>query len=67
MNNSFGSAFRIMTSGESHGIALKVIIDGAPDGIPIDSCLYRGPQPPPNQSMISTAGKECNISKICNL
>ena len=33
--NSFGQAFRITTFGESHGIALGVIIDGCPPRLPL--------------------------------
>ena len=34
--NTFGEAFRVTTFGESHGIALGVIVDGFPAGIEID-------------------------------
>ncbi len=34
--NTFGSAFRITTFGESHGAALGVVIDGCPAGLPLD-------------------------------
>lgn len=34
--NSFGSQFKITTFGESHGIALGVIIDGMPGGVKIN-------------------------------
>lgn len=34
--NSFGTLFRITTFGESHGVALGVIIDGCPAGLPLD-------------------------------
>lgn len=34
--NAFGTIFRIMTYGESHGAALGVTIDGCPAGIPLD-------------------------------
>lgn len=33
--SSFGNIFRITTWGESHGIALGVVIDGCPAGIPL--------------------------------
>src|SRR4051794_25958499 len=32
-SNSFGSVFRITTWGESHGIAIGVVIDGCPAGL----------------------------------
>jgi chorismate synthase len=34
--NSFGQCFRITTFGESHGIALGVIIDGCPPNLPLN-------------------------------
>lgn len=37
--NEFGSRFRMMTFGESHGPALGVVIDGCPAGIPFDQDL----------------------------
>jgi chorismate synthase len=36
MQNSFGAKFRFTTFGESHGIALGVIVDGVPAGLKID-------------------------------
>ena len=33
--NSFGKIFRISTFGESHGVALGVIVDGCPAGLPL--------------------------------
>lgn len=35
-SNSFGTLFRITTFGESHGLAIGVVIDGCPPGLPID-------------------------------
>lgn len=34
--NTFGSAFRITTYGESHGAAVGVVIDGCPSGLSLD-------------------------------
>jgi chorismate synthase len=34
--NTFGRTFRITTFGESHGMALGVVIDGCPPNIPLD-------------------------------
>ena len=58
--NIFGSAFRISTFGESHGLGLGVIIDGCPAGLPIhaefiESELQRRR---PGQSKIVTQRKE---------
>ena len=33
--NTFGQAFRVTTFGESHGVALGVIIDGCPPRLPL--------------------------------
>jgi len=35
--NSFGHLFQIHTFGESHGVALGVLVDGCPAGVPFDS------------------------------
>jgi len=34
--NTFGNIFRIMSFGESHGVAVGVVIDGCPSNIPIN-------------------------------
>jgi len=34
--NTFGSAFRILTFGESHGTAVGVVLDGVKPGLPFD-------------------------------
>ena len=39
--NSFGEIFRITTFGESHGVALGVIIDGCPAGLQIDTAFIQ--------------------------
>lgn len=66
MNNSFGSVFRVTTFGESHGVALGVIIDGVPAGIPIDSDFiqYELDRRKPGQSTVSTARKESDSGEI---
>ena len=35
--NIFGSIFQVMTFGESHGIAVGVVVDGCPSNVPISS------------------------------
>lgn len=41
-SNAFGSIFRITTWGESHGVAIGVVIDGCPSGISIhEEDLYQ--------------------------
>jgi len=37
--SSFGSRFVITTFGESHGVALGVVIDGCPAGVSFDESL----------------------------
>ncbi|MCB0356289.1 MAG: chorismate synthase, partial [Bdellovibrionales bacterium] len=37
--NSFGNRFKITSFGESHGVAMGVIIDGCPAGVPFDNEL----------------------------
>lgn len=39
--NSFGKNFRITSFGESHGVALGVIIDGCPAGISLDEAVIQ--------------------------
>lgn len=58
--NSFGSLFRITTFGESHGLALGVVIDGCPPGIPLKEAdfLPELARRRPGQSAITTARKE---------
>jgi chorismate synthase len=34
--NSFGERFRVLTFGESHGVALGAVIEGCPAGLPFD-------------------------------
>lgn len=60
MGNSFGKLFKITTFGESHGIALGVIIDGCPAGLKIDEAklIAEMQRRKPGQSKITTQRKE---------
>lgn len=60
MNNSFGSAFRITTFGESHGGAVGVVIDGCPAGHAIDLSKVQSwlDRRRPGQSHLSTPRNE---------
>ena len=60
MSNSFGTAFRITTFGESHGEALGVVIDGCPPNIPIDVSALQTQinRRRPGQSAITTSRNE---------
>ena len=58
--NTFGSAFKLTTFGESHGEALGGIIDGCPAGITIDfeAIIKDMQRRKPGQSSIVTQRKE---------
>ena len=58
--NTFGSAFRLMTFGESHGAGLGGIIDGCPAGLELDLDLVHRDlaRRRPGQSAIVTQRKE---------
>ncbi|SFH25748.1 chorismate synthase [Pedobacter insulae] len=64
--NSFGKAFKITTFGESHGIAIGVIIDGCPAGLDIDLDFIQGEldKRRPGQSKITTQRKESDTVQI---
>ena len=54
--NSFGNLFRITTFGESHGVALGVVIDGCPPGLKLDIPFMQNEMArrKPGQSKITT-------------
>lgn len=58
--NSFGELFRITTFGESHGVALGVVIDGCPPNLPFNEqfILAELARRKPGQSSITTDRKE---------
>lgn len=58
--NTFGNIFKISTFGESHGVALGVVIDGCPSGLTLDhGHIHRQLQRrKPGQSAIVTQRKE---------
>ena len=64
--NSFGEIFRITTFGESHGVALGVIIDGCPAGLKIDTAFIQSEldRRKPGQSNIVTQRKEADEFEI---
>src|SRR6478672_9293616 len=64
--NSFGKLFRITTFGESHGVAIGVIIDGCPAGLTIDESFIQSEldRRKPGQSKITTQRKEDDTFKI---
>lgn len=64
--NSFGTALKITTFGESHGKAIGVIIDGCPAGIEIDEAFLQSEldRRKPGQSKIVTQRKESDMAQI---
>ena len=64
--NTFGSAFKITTFGESHGKAIGVIIDGCPAGLDIDENFIQSEldRRRPGQSKIVTQRDESDTAQI---
>lgn len=64
--NSFGRFFRITTWGESHGLALGVIVDGCPAGLEIspEDIQYELDRRRPGQSRLTTQRKEADAIEI---
>lgn len=64
--NTFGQLFKITTFGESHGIAIGVIIDGCPAKLPIDLEFIQSEldKRRPGQSKITTQRKESDTVQI---
>ncbi|TDQ07159.1 chorismate synthase [Pedobacter metabolipauper] len=64
--NTFGQLFRITTFGESHGVAIGVILDGCPAQLPIDVDFIQSEldKRKPGQSKITTQRKESDTVQI---
>ena len=64
--NSFGEVFRITTFGESHGVAIGVIIDGCPAGLEIDEAYIQSEldRRRPGQSKIVTQRQESDTFEL---
>jgi chorismate synthase len=64
--NSFGSAFRVTTFGESHGPAVGVIVDGCPPRLPVtvDEIQRELDRRRPGQSAITTQRREADAVEI---
>lgn len=64
--NSFGQLFKITTFGESHGVAIGVIVDGCPSNIQVDLEFIQQEldKRKPGQSKITTQRKESDTVQI---
>jgi len=64
--NSFGSAFRVTTFGESHGPAVGVIVDGCPPRLPVavEEIQRELDRRRPDQSAITTQRREADAVEI---
>lgn len=64
--NSFGTAFRITTFGESHGRAVGVIVDGATPGVELEEAEIQQEldRRKPGQSPVTTQRKETDTVHI---
>jgi chorismate synthase len=64
--NSYGQLFKISTFGESHGVAIGVIIDGCPANLPIDLQFIQSELDlrRPGQSKITTQRKESDTVQV---
>ena len=64
--STFGSLFRVTTFGESHGIAIGVVIDGCPAGLAIDEAKVQKDldRRRPGQSKITTQRNESDKVKF---
>ena len=62
----FGTAFRISTFGESHGVAIGVTIDGCPAGLSLDVAAVQAEldRRRPGQSSIVTQRKESDTVRV---
>lgn len=64
--NTYGELFKITTFGESHGVAIGVIVDGCPAGLEIDIDFIQSEldKRRPGQSKITTQRKESDTAQI---
>ena len=64
--SSFGTVFKIMTWGESHGKGVGVVIDGCPSGIALDEADIQKylDRRRPGQNRYTTARAEADAVEI---
>ena len=65
-SNSFGNIFRFTTFGESHGMAIGVIVDGVPAGLELNEKIVQIDldKRRPGQSSVTTPRKETDTVQI---
>ncbi|WP_044172592.1 chorismate synthase [Flectobacillus major] len=66
MSSTYGKLFKISTFGESHGLAVGVVVDGCPAGIPFDAEFIQSEldRRKPGQSRITTQRREADEFQV---
>ena len=66
MGNTYGKIFKISTFGESHGLAIGVIVEGCPAGLAFDLDFIQSEldRRKPGQSRITTQRKEADTVQV---
>jgi chorismate synthase len=66
MGNTYGKIFKISTFGESHGVAIGVIVEGCPAGLGFDLAFVQHEldRRKPGQSRITTQRKEADTVEL---
>lgn len=66
MGNTYGKIFKIATFGESHGVAIGVIVEGCPAGLLFDLAFVQSEldRRKPGQSRITTQRKEADTVEL---
>ena len=66
MGSTYGNLFKISTFGESHGVAIGVVIDGCPAGLTFDTAFIQSEldRRKPGQSRITTQRREADEFQV---
>jgi chorismate synthase len=66
MSSSFGTLFRVTTFGESHGVAVGVVIDGCPPRLPlsVEDIQHDLDRRRPGQSRLVTQRNEADMAEV---
>src|SRR5882724_9576225 len=66
MSSTFGRLFRVTTFGESHGLAVGVIVDGLPPGLAVDAAAIQREldRRRPGQSALTTQRQEADQVEV---